>query len=98
MDKQIDKRSREGRGSARVVYDTPRRPVDCSILTLLPFGAMVTSIEVKYVQLTSAAAEAQWAQRRAKLDAEIDAAARKEKRRIAAIKANATRKARKKST
>ena len=61
--------------SLSVTFDAPTKPSDVSVLWQLPWDAKVTSIHVRYIQISDEAAAA--------------------KRHDAAVKANATRKARK---
>lgn len=72
------------KGELRATFDEPMDPVKVEVLWQLPFGAKVTSVVVHYVTIP-----------RQQALAEIDESIRKRKRHDAAVKANATRKARK---
>ncbi len=78
-------------GIAQLAFTTPKHPLDVHLSTLLPYEALVTKIKVEYVNVTREEAEASWKQSFADLDANC----KKRKRHLAAVKANATRKARK---
>lgn len=78
-------------GIVQLTYDKPKAVVDVSIFTLLPYDALVKKIKVEYIKVPRAEADAAW-------DASIeqsDDAFIKQKRHQVAVKANATRKARK---
>ena len=85
------KSNKEGTGMSRFTFDVPEDPIYIHTCSLIPFGARVKSIEVKYVKLTREAADAEMAERIATAKDEI----KRQKRHDAAVKANATRKARK---
>lgn len=72
------------KGELRATFDEPMDPVKVEVLWQLPFGAKVTSVVVRYVTIP-----------RQQALAEINESIRKRKRHEAAVKANATRKARK---
>ena len=73
-----------GKGEVRAIFDEPTDPVKVDVLWQLPIGAKVTSVVVRYVTIPKQQAMA-----------EIEESIRKRKRHDAAVKANATRKARK---
>lgn len=72
------------RGEVRANYDEPVDPTNVHVLWELPVRARVTSVTVRYVQIPLEVALA-------KREEEVKAA----KRHAAAVKANATRKAKK---
>ncbi len=76
--------AKSGKGELRVDFDEPVLPSDVDVLWSLPYNARVSSVVVRYVQIPHDVA-------RAELQARVAAA----KRHAAAVKANATRKARK---
>lgn len=76
--------TKSGKGELRVDFDEPVPPSDVDVLWSLPYNARVSSVVVRYVQIPHDVA-------RAELQARVAAA----KRHDAAVKANATRKARK---
>ena len=75
---------RTGAGTACVTFDEPTDPVKVDVLWHLPFGAKVTSVVVRYVTIP----------RQQAMD-EFNEAIVDQRRHDAAVKANATRKARK---
>ncbi|MBQ1428439.1 MAG: hypothetical protein IIZ06_02115 [Kiritimatiellae bacterium] len=85
------KHTKAATGIAQVAFATPKHPVDVGILTLLPYEALVTKIKVEYITVPRAEADAAWSQSIEATKANI----KKRKRHLAAVKANATRKARK---
>ena len=78
-------------GIAQVAFATPKHPIDVSILTILPYEALVTKVKIEYITVPRAEADAAWSQSIEDSKARI----KKRKRHLAAVKANATRKARK---
>lgn len=78
-------------GIVQLAYDTPKAVVDVSICTLLPYDALVKKIKIEYIKVPRAEADAAW---NASIE-QRDEASKKRKRHLAAVKANATRKARK---
>ena len=85
------KHTQTATGIIQLDYDTPIAAVDVGIVTLLPYDALVKKIKIEYVKVPRAEAEAAW-------DACIKShkeASKKRKRHLAAVKANATRKAKK---
>ena len=73
-----------GKGEIRESFDEPTDPVKVDVLWHLPFHAKVTSVVVRYVTVP----------RQQAMD-EINEAIVDQRRHDAAVKANATRKARK---
>jgi len=71
-------------GELRAYFETPADPLSVSILYDLPFTARVTSVVVRYTNIS---------REQAKAELQKDISARK--RHDAAVKANATRKAKK---
>lgn len=82
------KNNNEGTGTTHYTFDVPVDPIYIHTYSLVPIDARVKSIEIKYIKLTRDAADAELAERLA-----TDKA--KQKRHDAAVKANATRKAKK---
>ena len=78
-------------GIAQLAYNTPKAVVDVNIITLLPYDALVTKIKIEYIKVPRAEADAAW---EASIE-QRDEALIKQKRHQAAVKANATRKAKK---
>ena len=78
-------------GIAQIAFATPKAPWDVNVTSLVPYEALVTKIKIEYIKVPRAEAEAAWAQ---SLD-EFKEKAEKQKRPQAAVKANATRKAKK---
>ena len=87
------KSNKEGSGTSHYTFDVPVDPIYVHTCSLIPFGARVKSIEVKYVKLTREATDAEMAEHIAIAKDEI----KRQKRHDAAVKANATRKAAKKA-
>ena len=73
-----------GKGEVRDDFDPPQKPVNVNTLYEMPLNARVTSVTVRYVTIP-------YDEARAELDKDIAA----DKRHFAAVKANATRKAKK---
>lgn len=78
-------------GIAQIAYATPKLPYDVSIVTLVPYEALVTKIKIEYIKVPREEADAAWQQS----IEESKVMHKKRKRHLAAVKANATRKARK---
>lgn len=78
-------------GIAQVAYATPKTPFDVHIPSLVPYEALVTKIKIEYIKVPRAEAEAAWQQSQK----DFEALCKKRKRHQAAVKANATRKAKK---
>ena len=78
----------KGSGTARIVFDTPRDPFDVSVYSLVPFNSRVKSVEVMYVTIPVEVASSERAARMKSVEAKL-------KRHAAAVKVNATRKAKK---
>lgn len=78
-------------GIAQLSFATPKLPHDVCISTLLPHEALVTAVKIMYIKVPRDEANVAWEQ------SIKDAAAfrKKHKRHLAAVKANATRKAKK---
>ena len=73
-----------GTGEVHFTFAEPKDPSDVQVRWQLPYNARVTSVVVRYVQIPH---EVVLAERKAKCDSQ--------KRHDAAVKANATRKAKK---
>ena len=78
-------------GIAQLSYDTPKVVSDVHFFQLLPYDALVKKITVEYVKVPRVEVEAAWKE---SLDGQEEAC-KKRKRHQAAVKANATRKAKK---
>ena len=78
-------------GIAQLAFATPKAPWDVNVTSLVPYDGLVTKIKIEYIKVPRAEAEAAWAQ---SLD-DFKEKAEKQKRHQAAVKANATRKAKK---
>lgn len=78
-------------GIAQIAYTTPRPIIDVTIFNLVPYSALVTKIKIEYVNVPRAEAETAW---NASVEGH-DESSKKQKRHQAAVKANATRKAKK---
>ena len=78
-------------GIAQVAYATPKHPFATHIWELVPPEAMVTKIKLEYIKVPREEADAAWQQS----IEESKVMYKKCKRHLAAVKANATRKARK---
>ena len=78
-------------GIAQMAFSMPKASWDVNVTSLVPYDALVTKIKIEYIKVPRAEAEAAWAQ---SLD-DFKETAEKQKRHQAAIKANATRKAKK---
>ena len=85
------KHTKTATGIAQLAFATPKAPWDVNVTSLVPYEALVTKIKIEYIQVPRAEAEAAWAQ---SLD-DFKEKAEKPKRHLAAVKANATRKAKK---
>ena len=78
-------------GTALIAFDQPKPTIDVSIATLVPCNALVTKIKIEYIEVPQAEADAAW---KRGFDA-LKEATKKQNRHQAAVKANATRKAKK---
>ena len=87
----MPKHTKTATGIVQLAYDTPKSVVDVNIITLLPYDALVTKIKIEYIKVPRAEADAAWKASIEQRDEEFI----KQKRHQAAVKANATRKARK---
>lgn len=85
------KHTKTATGIAQIAYTTPKLPYDVSIVTLVPYEALVTKIKIEYIKVPREEADAAWQQS----IEESKVMYKKRKRHLAAVKANATRKARK---
>ena len=92
MSKSERKTSKVGSGESRVKFDTPQDPFKIHLFDAVPSDARITSIDVRYIRVPREVIDADMKKDRAKLEAEL----KRQKRHDAAIKANATRKAKKK--
>ena len=81
-----------GSGESRIKFDTPQDPFEIHLFEAVPYDARITSIDVRYVRVPREVIDAD----RKKANAEFEAKLKRQKRHEAAIKANATRKAKKK--
>lgn len=75
----------------QAAYTSPKLPHDICLSLLIPYDALITRIRIEYVKVPRAEAEAAWQQS----INESREKAKKQKRHQAAVKANATRKAKK---
>lgn len=75
---------RTGTGTACVTFDEPQDPLLVSLWNLVPYDGRIKSMKIEYIRITEEVAAAERAE-----------SSRKAKRHIAAVKANATRKAKK---
>ena len=87
----MSKYTKTGTGIAQLAFATPKAPWDVNAISLVPYEALVTKIKIEYIKVPRAEAEAAWAQ---SLD-DFKEKTKKQKRHQAAVKANATRKAKK---
>lgn len=87
----MTKHTKTATGILQMAFVTPKLPHDVHIATLLPYEALVTKIKIEYIKVPRAEADAAWAQS----INDFETTCRKRKRHLAAVKANATRKARK---
>ena len=87
----MPKYTKTATGIVQLAYNTPKAVVDVNIITLLPYDALVTKIKIEYIKVPRAEADAAW---EASIE-QRDEALIKQKRHQAAVKANATRKAKK---
>ena len=78
-------------GVVQAAYTSPKLPHDICLSPLVPYDALITRIRIEYVKVPRAEAEAAWQQ---SIRDERERA-KKTKRHNAAVKANATRKAKK---
>ncbi len=85
------KHTKTATGIAQLAFVTPKLPHDVCLSTLLPYEALVTKIKIEYIKVPRAEAEAAMAQSQK----DFVELCKKQKRHQAAVKANATRKARK---
>lgn len=75
----------------QAAYTSPKLPHDICLPLLIPYDALITRIRIEYVKVSRAEADAAWQQ---SIGDEMERV-KKTKRHNAAVKANATRKARK---
>jgi hypothetical protein len=87
----MPKHTKTATGIVQLAYDTPKPPLVVHIWELVPPDAMVTKIKLEYVKVPREEADAAWQQ----AVGDALAMAKKRKRHLAAVKANATRKAKK---
>ena len=87
----MTKHTKTATGIAQIAFVTPKVPVDIHLMTLVPYEALVTKIKIEYIKVPRAEADAAWTQSQK----DFEATCKKRKRHQAAVKANATRKARK---
>ena len=87
----MPKHTKTATGITQLTYDTPKIPFDVQITSLLPYEALVTKIKIEYIKVPRAEANAAWSESQKDFEARLI----KRKRHLAAVKANATRKAKK---
>lgn len=87
----MPKHTKTATGIVQLTYDTPKHPCIVRIWDLVPSEALVTKIKLEYVKVPREEADAAWQQ----VVGDPLARAKKRKRHNAAVKANATRKAKK---
>lgn len=87
----MSKYTKTATGIAQMAFSMPKATCDVSVTSLVPYDALVTKIKIEYIKVPRAEAEAAWEQSQ-KDFAEL---CKKQRRHQAAVKANATRKARK---
>ena len=87
----MPKYTKTATGVAQLSFATPKLPHDICISNLLPYEALVTAVNIKYIKAPRDEADAVWAQS----IKDVQALREKHTRHLAAVKANATRKARK---
>ena len=75
---------RTGTGTACVTFDEPQDPMFVQLWSLMPYEGRIKTIKIEYIRLTEETAAAERQKNMAAT-----------KRHIAAVKANATRKAKK---
>lgn len=78
-------------GVVQAAYTSPKLPHDIGLTLLVPYDALITRIRIEYVKVPRAEADAAWQQS----IRDARAILKKTKRHNAAVKANATRKAKK---
>lgn len=87
----MTKHTKTATGIAQIAFASPKTPFDVQITSLVPYEVLVTKIKIEYIKVPRAEAEAAWAQSQK----DFEARCIKRKRHQAAVKANATRKAKK---
>lgn len=87
----MSKYTKTATGIAQLAFATPKSPWHVNVPTLVPYEALVTKIKIEYIKVPCAEAEAAWLQG---LD-DFKEKTKKQNRHQAAVKANATRKAKK---
>lgn len=87
----MSKYTKTATGIAQMAFSIPKVPLDVNITSLVPYDALVTKIKIEYIKVPRAEADAAWAQSQK----DFEARCIKRKRHQAAVKANATRKAKK---
>ncbi len=87
----MPKYTKTATGIAQMAFSMPKTPWDVSVTSLVPYDALVTKIKIEYIKVPRAEAAAAWEQ---SLD-DFKEKTKKQNRHQAAVKANATRKARK---
>ena len=87
----MSKYTKTATGIAQMAFSMPKASWDVSVTSLVPYDALVTKIKIEYIKVPRAEAEAAWKQ---SLD-DFKEKTKKQNRHQAAVKANATRKARK---
>ena len=87
----MSKHTKTATGIAQIAFVTPQVPVNVSVLPLVPYEALVTKIKIEYIKVPRAEVDAAWEQ----CIKDSEASQKKRERHLAAVKANATRKAKK---
>lgn len=85
------KHTKTATGIAQLAFASPKASWDLNVTSLVPYSALVTKIKIEYIKVPLAEAEAVWKQ---SLD-DFNEKTKKQNRHHAAVKANATRKAKK---
>lgn len=81
-----------GSGESRIEFDIPKDPFEIHLFEAVPYDARIASIVIRYIRVPREVIDADRKKAHAKIEAEL----KRQKRHEAAIKANATRKAKKK--
>lgn len=87
----MSKYTKTATGIAQMAFSMPKASWDVNVASLVPYDALVTGIKIEYITVPRADAEAVWKQ---SLD-DLKEKTKKQNRHQAAVKANATRNAKK---
>lgn len=87
----MPKYTKTATGIVQMVFSMPKASWDVNVTSLVPYDALVTKIKIEYIKVPHAEADAAWKQ---SLN-DFKEKTKKQNRHQAAVKANATRKARK---